>query len=110
MIAVNSNTLGNETVSGRHSYGFDVYPGRANRPTPGMMPADRVRLIEDLPELELYRGDTGVIRSAWFYPNTAFEVEFAARSESTPSRVLLLREQIEPECGSNAGSGFIERE
>lgn len=62
-----------------------------------MMATERVRLMEDLPELDLYRGDVGVIRSAWFYPNVAFEVEFARASEDRPGRVLLLHEQIEPE-------------
>ncbi len=75
-----------------------------------MMATNRVRLTEDLPELRLYRGDVGVIRSAWFYPNMAFEVEFPGASENQPRRVLLLHEQIEPEERMSGGAPAITAE
>jgi hypothetical protein len=57
---------------------------------------DRVRLEADLPELELFKGESGRVVSTWFYPNTAYEVEFQARPDACacPVRVLLLRGQI----------------
>ena len=57
--------------------------------------SDRVKLLQDLPEMELHRGDVGVVREAWFYPNTAYEVEFPpARPNGPPSRMLLLDDQV----------------
>jgi len=35
-----------------------------------------VRLIKDIPELGLHSGEVGVVRSKWFAPSTAYEVEF----------------------------------
>ena len=55
---------------------------------------DRVRLEEDLPELSLYRGAEGVVRSSWTYPNRAYEVEFRSPDAYFPSRILLLHEQV----------------
>ena len=54
---------------------------------------DRVRLTEKLPELDLYAGQVGVIRGAWFYPNIAYEVEFEAEQQHQ-LRLLLLQHQI----------------
>jgi hypothetical protein len=46
---------------------------------------DRVNLRVDVPELGLAAGQIGRVVSTWFYPNTAFEVEFAAeRGACTP--------------------------
>jgi Domain of unknown function (DUF4926) len=60
---------------------------------------DRVRLESDLPALELSRGEPGRVVSTWFYPNTAYEVEFEARPSVSayPVRVLLLSGQIRRE-------------
>jgi uncharacterized protein DUF4926 len=56
---------------------------------------DLVRLTRDLPELSLSRGELGVVRSIWFAPNAAFEVEFGRNEHLT--RVLLLPDQVEIE-------------
>ena len=53
---------------------------------------DVVRLNQDIPELELQRGQVGVIRSTWFAPTVAYEVEFAA--EGHERRALLLERQV----------------
>ena len=37
---------------------------------------DFVRLTKDIPELALSRGEIGVVRSTWFAPSSAYEVEF----------------------------------
>ena len=37
---------------------------------------DFVRLTQDIPELSLNRGAVGVVRSTWFAPTVAYEVEF----------------------------------
>jgi len=37
---------------------------------------DFVRLTRDIPELSLHRGEIGVVRSTWFAPTLAYEVEF----------------------------------
>lgn len=49
---------------------------------------DVVCLNQDIPELELVRGQKGVVRSTWFAPSVAYEVEFDTR------RALLLERQV----------------
>ena len=58
-------------------------------------PDERVRLTNDVPELGLHRGDTGVVCSTWFDPRTAFEVEFQPLAHGCSVRALLLRNQIQ---------------
>jgi hypothetical protein len=55
-----------------------------------------VRLIKDIPELGLHSGEVGIVRSMWFAPSTAYEVEFtsAGRSSDHAMRALLLAHQI----------------
>ncbi len=59
-------------------------------------PTGRVRLQVSVPELELEAGEVGRIISAWFYPNTAYEVEFPAKPNGCIRRALLLENQICP--------------
>jgi hypothetical protein len=59
---------------------------------------ERVRLRKDLPELGLHRGDTGVVCSTWFHPNTAFEVEFQPHARGCSVRALLTRNQIQKDA------------
>ena len=42
---------------------------------------ESVRLVRDLPELDLPAGSLGVVLSAWFYPTTAYEVEFGSSGD-----------------------------
>lgn len=56
---------------------------------------DHVRLTQDIPELELSRGDIGIVRSTWFAPHMAYEVEFNAIGLSSETRALLLEEQLQ---------------
>lgn len=56
---------------------------------------DRVRLTQDIPELALNRGETGVVRSTWFAPWVAYEVEFHVPGDSYQTRALLMAEQVE---------------
>jgi hypothetical protein len=58
---------------------------------------DTVRLIHDVPEMFLSRGDIGVVRSTWFAPAVAYEVEFHPLGANTDTRVLLREEQVEVE-------------
>jgi hypothetical protein len=60
-----------------------------------LLATDRVRLEQDIPELQLHRGEMGVVVSSWFCPNTAYEVEFEAKYQSAKVRVLLLERQVE---------------
>jgi hypothetical protein len=53
---------------------------------------DQVRLNQDIPELHLRSGMVGVVRSTWFAPTTAFEVEFDVDGSGT--RALLLERQV----------------
>lgn len=53
---------------------------------------DFVRLNQDIPELELERGQLGVVRSTWFAPTTAYEVEFTL--EGLGKRALLMERQV----------------
>ena len=60
---------------------------------------DYVRLTRDIPELCLRRGDLGVVRSTWFSPTTAYEVEFHPVGLDNQTRALLLAEQVAVEDG-----------
>ena len=55
---------------------------------------DYVRLVQDIPELSLHRGELGVVRSTWFAPTIAFEVEFHPTGLDHETRALLLAEQV----------------
>ena len=61
----------------------------------GVMSSNQaVRLRENLPDLGLSAGESGVVCSSWFAPTVAYEVEFRpGMSEAT--RVLLLESQLE---------------
>ena len=64
----------------------------------------RVRLKQDIPVLGLHRGDVGVVRSTWFSPNTAYEVEFQPEKSTAAVRTLLVLHQIEEApAGSSHG-------
>jgi hypothetical protein len=56
---------------------------------------DFVRLTEDIPELSLVRGEVGVVRSTWFAPMCAYEVEFHQVGLSYQTRALLSAEQVQ---------------
>jgi hypothetical protein len=60
---------------------------------------DYVRLTQDIPELCLHRGEVGVVRSTWFAPTVAFEVEFHPVGLDHQTRALLLAEQVAVEDG-----------
>ena len=68
-----------------------------NTPVEPIAAGDLVRLEEDLSELGLYRDDIGVVLSAWYYPNTAYEVEFVPATRRGRCRLLLLEGQISVE-------------
>ena len=61
---------------------------------------DFVRLTHDIPELALNRGAIGVVRSTWFAPSVAYEVEFHPSGLDHATRALLLAEQVQVEEGS----------
>lgn len=61
---------------------------------------DFVRLTQDIPELALLRGEVGVVRSTWFAPTVAYEVEFHQPGLEHATRALLLAEQVNVEEGS----------
>lgn len=58
---------------------------------------ERVRLIDDVPELDLFRGAIGVVRSMWCSPHSLFEVEFHFDGQHYATRALLRSEQIRVE-------------
>lgn len=60
---------------------------------------DCVRLTQDIPELSLSRGELGVVRSTWFAPSVAYEVEFHRVGNTCQTRALLLEQQVEVEEG-----------
>jgi len=61
---------------------------------------DFVRLTKDIPELALSRGEIGVVRSTWFAPSVAYEVEFHPVGLDHATRALLLAEQVQVEEGA----------
>ena len=66
---------------------------------------DFVRLTQDIPELALHRGEVGVVRSTWFAPTVAFEVEFHPVGLDQETRALLLAEQVTVEEGPLVAAG-----
>ena len=56
---------------------------------------DFVRLTRDIPELSLHRGEVGVVRSTWFAPSVAYEVEFHPTGIDSETRALIMAEQLE---------------
>ena len=56
---------------------------------------DCVRLTHDVPQLSLSRGAIGVVRSTWFAPSVANEVEFRGPNGTESTRALLQPEQLE---------------
>ena len=62
---------------------------------------DVVRLTHDVPNLYLHRGEVGVIRSKWFAPAPAFEVEFGTPGLGSKIRAVLLAEQLQLEENSS---------
>jgi hypothetical protein len=61
---------------------------------------ERVRLIQDVPELGLHRGDIGLVCSTWFEPSTAFEVEFQPHTVGCRVRALLMPNQIQKDANA----------
>jgi hypothetical protein len=61
---------------------------------------DFVRLKTDIPELSLSRGEVGIVRSIWFAPSMAYEVEFRLKNDPNETRALLMAEQVQVEEGS----------
>lgn len=61
---------------------------------------ERVRLKQDIPESGLRRGEEGVVRSEWFAPETAYEVEFRSAGPEG-SRKLLQPDQLEFEVSDD---------
>ena len=57
---------------------------------------DQVRLTQDIPELWLTKGECGVVRSTWFAPSVAYEVEFQIGRDCR-TRVLVRPEQLQVE-------------
>jgi hypothetical protein len=69
---------------------------------------DQVRLTQDIPELWLSKGERGVVRSTWFAPSTAYEVEFRPVGCGGQTRVLLRPEQLQvEECVALAAAGAV---
>jgi hypothetical protein len=54
--------------------------------------SDCVRLVKDLPELELRPGQVGVVKTKWDAPTPAYEVEFGYGDKRL--RVLLLQNHL----------------
>ena len=60
---------------------------------------DFVRLTQAIPELSLPCGELGVVRSTWFAPSVAYEVEFHLHGEDHATRALLMADQVQVEEG-----------
>ena len=63
---------------------------------------DQVRLTQDIPELWLTKGECGVVRSTWFAPAVAYEVEFQIGLDCH-TRVLVRPEQLQVEERTEPG-------
>lgn len=47
--------------------------------------------------MSLHRGQVGIVRSTWFAPTVAFEVEFCPDGSDWGTRALLLERQVSVE-------------
>jgi hypothetical protein len=56
--------------------------------------------MQDIPELSLNRGEVGIVRSTWFAPSVAYEVEFRNIDRDYQTRALLQEEQVQVEEGA----------
>lgn len=65
---------------------------------------DTVRLTQDIPELLLSRGMSGVVRSTWCAPWLAYEVEFHISGDTHETRALLMAEQVEVESKTDSAA------
>ncbi len=63
---------------------------------------DRVRLSEGIPEVQVSRDMIGVVRSVWFAPVYAYEVEFHLQDQQQIVRVLVLGDQVQAEVDNSA--------
>ena len=72
---------------------------------------DYVRLVQDIPDLALHRGEVGVVRSIWFAPQSMCEVEFHHIGHDVPIRTLLSPQQIavEPRDAGETRAAATER-
>jgi hypothetical protein len=59
-----------------------------------IMSNDQVRLVREIPELALREGEVGTVRSSWYFPVVAFEVEFKRQASRDMARVLLLEDHV----------------
>jgi len=65
---------------------------------------EQVRLTHDMPQQALTRGDVGFVRSRWFSPDVAFEVEFRPRGSGEEIRAIVMPPQIEPLDAAEVGN------
>jgi len=56
---------------------------------------DQVRLLRDIPQQKLYRGEIGIVRSMWCAPQLVYEVEFDHVGLDERARALLVADQVE---------------
>src|SRR3954454_14383987 len=70
---------------------------------------DFVRLVKDIPELGLIRNEIGGVRSTWFAPEIAYEIEFHPKGQEHQTRALLLAEQVCVEDGPLFIQSNLER-
>ncbi len=55
---------------------------------------DRVELTQAIPELALAKGETGIVRGTWWWPDGPLEVEFRPAGERCQTRCLLAVRQV----------------
>src|SRR5882757_7024386 len=91
-----SEVLGSEVIGGRKTRA-DWFSRKDAMRQPHI--DDFVRLTQDIPELLLIRGEVGVVRSTWFAPSIAYEVEFHQIGHDYQTRCLLGAEQVIVEDG-----------
>jgi hypothetical protein len=62
---------------------------------------ERVRLMQDVAELGLHRGDVGLVCGTWFEPSAAFEVEFRLGAVGGRVRALLMPNQVQKDANGD---------
>jgi hypothetical protein len=63
-----------------------------------ILTGDRVRLIEDVNDLSLHKGDLGTVRAIWHCPSALYEVQFDVSGMRLETLLPSHRVEMESAC------------
>jgi hypothetical protein len=70
---------------------------------PHSIPIDaQVRLMKDIPQLQLHRGDVGVVCSIWHAGASSYEVEFRSTENAFGIRTVLCDDDVAEDMSADS--------